>query len=342
MPDAHGVAPDGFREFPQPTSAGSLGGARRPSSGGPTINEATPLLQAHQQHPPASGSVGQPRQPSGGSHAPSEAGPDDSQVMEQLTQDAMPFLSNHSLSFGILFLVLLFWLVFSLYVFAAAFVALVNHANKPCDQPLKYYLLTAFIYLTIPQQVVQNVATPRMPQKTYLVLMRALSIPSALVLGAGLSMVWCSETCSQTNPELFYPARRMIYIQVFTMVATPLLAVASLLGLRILLLNLSSFGAGPGCARAVRALPRVRVGAPELVEEDAAIKACPICLELLSDPGKDMVRTPCGHHFHQGCLATWCSSRLTCPVCRDRIAAPDEREAPHPEGVPAAAPMVEP
>jgi len=271
--------------------------------------------------------------------------------MEQLMEDMHALSARHWLPLSIAFVFLVIWVVLCFYIWLSAFSALVSHANKPCDEPLKYYLLIAFVYLCIPQQVVANVATPSMTDKKRAVLMQALFLPSFLILGLGLSMVWYSKTCSETNPELFYPARRMIYLQVFTMVAAPVLAVISLIVLlsatpwRTFLLNVSQFGGGPGCAGAVRNLPQVLVGAPELVSEgsegEASIQACPICLEELSDPGKDIVRTPCGHHFHRSCLATWCTSRLTCPVCRDRVAEPDQ-EVPDQAGAPVVAPGAEP
>jgi len=31
------------------------------------------------------------------------------------------------------------------------------------------------------------------------------------------------------------------------------------------------------------------------------------------------VRTPCGHNFHNDCLAKWLEKSPTCPMCRDRV-----------------------
>lgn len=43
---------------------------------------------------------------------------------------------------------------------------------------------------------------------------------------------------------------------------------------------------------------------------------CPICL---SDEKNDIVKTQCGHFFHQYCIDEWYQNNLTCPLCRDFI-----------------------
>lgn len=48
---------------------------------------------------------------------------------------------------------------------------------------------------------------------------------------------------------------------------------------------------------------------------------CPICLE--EDKDADVVKTPCGHHFHKKCLAKWLEKAKTCPNCR-RVIADDK------------------
>ena len=43
---------------------------------------------------------------------------------------------------------------------------------------------------------------------------------------------------------------------------------------------------------------------------------CPICL---SDEKNDIIKTKCGHFFHQYCIQEWYKENLTCPICRDYI-----------------------
>ena len=45
------------------------------------------------------------------------------------------------------------------------------------------------------------------------------------------------------------------------------------------------------------------------------VKECAICLNSLSNNGV-VVRTPCGHLFHEECLGRWISTDPTCPTCR--------------------------
>ena len=42
---------------------------------------------------------------------------------------------------------------------------------------------------------------------------------------------------------------------------------------------------------------------------------CVICFEEITDPLK-LIKTPCGHTFHNSCLTPWFLERDTCPMCR--------------------------
>mmetsp|Transcript_61819 Transcript_61819/g.177936 ORF Transcript_61819/g.177936 Transcript_61819/m.177936 type:complete len:125 (+) Transcript_61819:236-610(+) len=42
--------------------------------------------------------------------------------------------------------------------------------------------------------------------------------------------------------------------------------------------------------------------------------ACPICCTSMSNC--ELLRTICGHLFHEGCLEKWLHRNPTCPVCR--------------------------
>ena len=43
---------------------------------------------------------------------------------------------------------------------------------------------------------------------------------------------------------------------------------------------------------------------------------CCICSDLFVNNGTDIAATPCGHVFHEHCLARWLISSSTCPSCR--------------------------
>jgi hypothetical protein len=48
------------------------------------------------------------------------------------------------------------------------------------------------------------------------------------------------------------------------------------------------------------------------------IGECPICYENIRC-GNECVVTSCDHMFHYRCLAKWCSTRDTCPMCRSGL-----------------------
>ena len=42
---------------------------------------------------------------------------------------------------------------------------------------------------------------------------------------------------------------------------------------------------------------------------------CSICLDQML-PSMPVIRTPCDHSFHQGCLMEWVAIQPVCPLCR--------------------------
>lgn len=48
---------------------------------------------------------------------------------------------------------------------------------------------------------------------------------------------------------------------------------------------------------------------------------CCICSDLfVNDDVRDIAATPCGHVFHEECLARWLATSSTCPSCRKHVA----------------------
>ncbi|KAI0494573.1 hypothetical protein KFK09_024713 [Dendrobium nobile] len=48
-------------------------------------------------------------------------------------------------------------------------------------------------------------------------------------------------------------------------------------------------------------------------------EACAVCLEEMVEGGKEVVRTPCKHKFHGGCIRRWFEESGFCPLCRFNI-----------------------
>lgn len=224
---------------------------------------------------------------------------------------------------------LLSFLCMALFFYIMALVAACNFHHEPCDKPLKYYLIVGLLWAQCPSYLtrcVQSRIVMRPLASALLVV--AVSIPGWFIIAWGVWMVNTAKTCPKTNPELFWPTRRFIYSQIGfagTVLIVSLVAILSLR--RVLLAVVSSFVAQPGCALAVHLLPKVLADAAELVDdEDGTVTDCHICMEkfAVSDDSRyAVVRTPCAHFFHEGCLATWCQNHLDCPLCRGQVGEAD-------------------
>lgn len=49
-----------------------------------------------------------------------------------------------------------------------------------------------------------------------------------------------------------------------------------------------------------------------------ACEECALCLDEYS-PGEQVLRLPCRHLFHEGCLGPWFTKSLTCPMCKQEL-----------------------
>jgi hypothetical protein len=92
----------------------------------------------------------------------------------------------------------------------------------------------------------------------------------------------------------------------------------------------SSSGAG---SRRAEAPPPVRPPA------GVAGTVCAVCTEEIA-AADAVVRLPCAHWYHHGCIAPWLGIRATCPMCRAELppSEPDDDEEAGGEGAGRAKP----
>jgi hypothetical protein len=92
----------------------------------------------------------------------------------------------------------------------------------------------------------------------------------------------------------------------------------------------SSSGAG---SRRAEAPPPVRAPA------GVAGTVCAVCTEEIA-AADAVVRLPCAHWYHHGCIAPWLGIRATCPMCRAELppSEPDDDEEAGGEGAGRAKP----
>lgn len=217
--------------------------------------------------------------------------------------------------------------VIGMVMFIRAAVAVLNYNALECDEPLKWYLLVSLLWSQVPRHLV-GCMQESLDLDAFGTAIASLvaSVPGYGVLVWGIYMVSTAETCQSTNPGLFYPTRDFIVVQGAFVVLGWLFFLVSFMGIWHVLRILNSLKLlpGEGCKQAVQALPQIPHSSQELIDlEDGHVLDCPICRDPLTGQDKAAVKTPCGHYFHQECLATWCTSHLDCPLCRQQVGPPD-------------------
>ncbi|KAK8188084.1 uncharacterized protein BKA78DRAFT_227122, partial [Phyllosticta capitalensis] len=90
--------------------------------------------------------------------------------------------------------------------------------------------------------------------------------------------------------------------------------------------HVSGDAPGPASEATIAALPkksltRDMVGGKEVSEDfpDSELKGeCSICIETVLI-GEEVAVLPCGHWFHNSCIAAWLREHDTCPHCRKGV-----------------------
>lgn len=72
-------------------------------------------------------------------------------------------------------------------------------------------------------------------------------------------------------------------------------------------------------AEVLSQLPRVPWVAPKCAgEQEEEGEECPLCLEEYAQ-GEEVLKLPCCHVFHEGCLGPWFKRSLSCPMCKREL-----------------------
>lgn len=255
------------------------------------------------------------------------AGPmSDQEVSQALMQDAQDVVTQNMKYIVCLAIFLVVIVITMITCGILALIAVINHHDKPCDVPLKYYLLVTFLISQVPGYVREALVDPSWSVGAQVTLQLVLAIPGLSVMGWGFWMVTTAKTCPKTNPDLFYPTRNYIFVQAFFITIILSCSLLGALGGRAILRYVNRLKQGPGCAVAVRNdLEKIEPGDKRLLAEDGQVMGCPICMSKLSGSEKHgvIVGTPCNHYFHQECLEEWCQNHMSCPMCRQPIGKPD-------------------
>jgi len=208
------------------------------------------------------------------------------------------------------------------------------HWNQPCDRPLRYFVLffTLRYVVLIPLRVYlfrqeDYISTGAEFARRVLTWMELFKFVWWVV---GQVWLYGSDTCSSTNPGLYYYALTLI-ILVYIMMALPVLI---LLGLCICL---------PCVLVVLRMLSEPRGASETLIQKlptrtydvDPATRPanapapdpCAICRSDFAF-GDELRILPCRHEFHTGCVDSWLKINQTCPLCR----APISGAGAHPAG----------
>ncbi|CAI7855676.1 unnamed protein product [Closterium sp. NIES-54] len=78
-------------------------------------------------------------------------------------------------------------------------------------------------------------------------------------------------------------------------------------------------GNPPAALSAVDALPAVTV---RLEDVESGVSCCAVCKEV-AEVGEEVVRLPCRHLYHGGCIRQWLAVRNSCPICRFELPTDD-------------------
>jgi len=201
----------------------------------------------------------------------------------------------------------------------------VEHNDRPCDQPLASWLLIMLLFPLLSSFL------GYFDCKT---LQWAMVLLTSCALIAGVYIFFQSETCAETNPELYiFVKQYLIFLSAWFIFRE--LTTCVVVGVLVYGMMNGWFddinGASPD---AIHLLETVAYDPALFAQEGIANDSrpapeCCICTATF-DSTEAIKRTPCHHYFHEECLKKWLKAARTCPLCRydlDKSLSSDRSDA---------------
>lgn len=206
--------------------------------------------------------------------------------------------------------------------------------KKECDQPLPLWLLlnlcqpgiVSVLSMCLEGATSSGYISGSLPRVIWCVINQ---IPLQLFI---LGVIWFvnSETCEETNPNLYGFVKFYLLYLVLSMTFFLLLSFAFvallIYGLMHGWFDDQAQGADPATIEQLETVPFSVELFRDNGEGGSNQKECCICTEPFG-PDKIIKQTPCAHHFHEECLKPWLRVSKLCPLCRSNL-----EEAVFPEG----------
>lgn len=228
---------------------------------------------------------------------------------------------------GCIAVLLLAFVTANLVIYVQGWMIMWHFSSKPCDEPLKWWLLVMLMAPMLQWQVSSQTPPDQRPKK-----LQALTMPIVIMIGAWMCM-HC-KTCAKTNPELFQYAKMYLIYQSVLWVMRVFMS-CGLVSLVFWLHRNGLLDSGPGPAAAARAglindLETVPFHPSQFSDKQDELQPpeCSICQEEFA-VDQMIKRTPCGHYFHETCLGNWLENYAkSCPLCRTDIEEAIEQHSP--------------